>query len=276
MGKKVLLLLLQLVIFAGCSVSGSSSGSLPPDPSEDYEGTVYTITFDANGGYGEMLPMYAKSGQSITLNMNIFSKMSSKFLGWSLSKSSNVIAYENGAVIDKVTSNMTLYAVWQYYSKTIKITFNKNGADLGFMGTIYTSYGASNVQLTPNSYMRSGYYFMGWATSPEATRAEYEDGYIFNTLEDDIDLYAVWQTEDGTGQKLFIYFDANGGSGLMSRLTLYRDTSIVLPSNNFYKSGYKFLGWSTRKGNSTVTYNDSDIISDIKYTLILYAVWEKL
>lgn len=276
MGKKVLLLLLQLVIFAGCSVSESSSSSLPPDPSEDYEGTVYTITFDANGGYGQMLPMYAKSGQSITLNMNTFSKMSSKFLGWSLSKSSNVIAYENGAVIDKVTSNMTLYAVWQYYSKTITITFNKNGADLGYMGNINTSYGASNVQLTPNAYMRSGYYFMGWAASPEATRAEYEDGHIFNRLEDDIDLYAVWQTEDGTRQKLFIYFDANGGSGLMGRLTLYRGNSMLLPSNNFYRSGYRFLGWSTHRGVTSVTYEDSAIVSDLQFTVVLYAVWEKL
>lgn len=275
MGKKVLLLLLQLVFLASCGVSESSS-SLPPDPSEDFEGTVYTITFDPNGGSGQMLPMYAKSGQSITLNMNTYTKMSSKFLGWSLTKNSNTVAYENGAVISKVTSDMTLYAVWQYYSKTIQISFNKNGADLGFMGTIYTSYGAPNVQLTPNAYLRSGYYFMGWSTSPDAENAEYEDGHIFNTLEDNLNLYAVWKPEDGTGQKLFIYFDSNGGSGLMGRLVLYRGDTMLLPSNNFYKTGYRFLGWSTRRGVTSVTYEDSAIVSDLQFTVVLYAVWEKL
>lgn len=275
MGKKVLVLLLQLIIFASCSASEINSSSLPPDPSDEFEGTVYTISFDPNGGYGEMLPIYAKHGQTVTLNMSTFSKISSKFLGWSLSKNGSV-NYVDGAVIPKVTSDMKLYAVWQYYNKTIQISFNNNGADSGYMGTIYTSYGAANIQLTPNAYVKSGYYFMGWSTDPEATEAEYEDCYIFNVLEDDITLYAVWKEADGTGQRIFIYFDSNGGSGLMGRLTLYTDSTIVLPSNNFYRSGYRFLGWTKRKGSTEVVYTDMEIVSDLKSSVILYALWEKL
>ena len=73
--------------------------------------TTYTVTFNANGGVGEMFPQTFTSGKEKALNLNFFTKEGYTFAGWATSADGDVV-YTDGEII-KVTKSMTLYAVWE-------------------------------------------------------------------------------------------------------------------------------------------------------------------
>ena len=49
-----------------------------------------------------------------------------------------------------------------------------------------------------------------------------------------------------------IKFNANGGTGSMSDISVKRDVSQALPSNSFTKNGYDFIGWNTNMHNGII------------------------
>lgn len=113
----------------------SSNNSLP---------TPYTITFDANGGEGTMADQIIET-TNFALNENKFSKDGYRFIGWSLSKDSTSIEYGDGETIDKITSNITLYAVYevdpsQIANMAVKYT-NQLSGDLS---NVYAYYGGQD------------------------------------------------------------------------------------------------------------------------------------
>ena len=73
--------------------------------------TTYTVTFNANGGAGEMFPQTFTSGKEKALNLNFFTKEGYTFAGWATSADGDVV-YTDGETI-KVSKSMTLYAVWE-------------------------------------------------------------------------------------------------------------------------------------------------------------------
>lgn len=86
---------------------------------------TYTITFDANGGNGEMKPQTAESGSVITLNENAFTRTDYTFSGWATSDAGNIVL-KDGAKIT-LTENLTLYAQWTEIGKVEKVTFSATG-----------------------------------------------------------------------------------------------------------------------------------------------------
>ena len=73
--------------------------------------TTYTVTFNANGGEGEMFPQTFASGKEKALNLNFFTREGYTFEGWATSADGDVV-YTDGETI-KVSKSMTLYAVWE-------------------------------------------------------------------------------------------------------------------------------------------------------------------
>lgn len=78
--------------------------------------------------------------------------------------------------------------------------------------------------------------------------------------------------------KYYVNYDANGGSGAMEKSEFKIGETYALPENKFARAGYTFLGWSTDKNVTTVTYTDKSSVKDItseKGGLVtLYAVWK--
>ena len=93
-----LVLLASVMILVGCK-----NDSVPEIPK-------YTVTFDANGGTGEMTPQTFTANESQKLKENTFSKEGEIFLGWSKS-TTGAVEYQNQEEIS-LTSNITLYAQW--------------------------------------------------------------------------------------------------------------------------------------------------------------------
>ena len=74
--------------------------------------TTVTITYNANGGEGEMKPQAVESGVEVKLIANAFTKAGSDFTGWNEAADGSGKAYADGATVTP-TGNLTLYAQWQ-------------------------------------------------------------------------------------------------------------------------------------------------------------------
>ncbi len=77
-----------------------------------------------------------------------------------------------------------------------------------------------------------------------------------------------------------VVFNGNGAtSGKMANQKLpYRDYR-ALSENKFKKTGYKFIGWSTKKGSNTIAYTNKEKVDKLAYngkTVTLYAIWEPI
>lgn len=92
-----------------------------------------------------------------------------------------------------------------------------------------------------------------------------------NTVEDD--------EEDKEEDKLVVQnntvsFDANGGTGSMSSMTLGKGETKTLTPNTFTRTGYTFTGWNTKADGTGTSYSDKQSITPTE-NLTLYAQWEE-
>ena len=87
----------------------------------------------------------------------------------------------------------------------------------------------------------------------------------------EVTLYAKWIPNNYA-----VRFDANGGSGTMTVIEMIYDQSAALPTVNFTKNGYTFLGWSTTS-TGAVAYKNKAIVNNLVATngtiINLYAKW---
>jgi len=70
-------------------------------------------------------------------------------------------------------------------------------------------------------------------------------------------------------------FKANGGKGKMEPIIFTTETETEIPVNEFYKTGYEFVGWNTKADGRGTSYSDGDSIT-VSEDIKLYAQWEKI
>ena len=76
----------------------------------------YTITFNANGGEGNMEPQHFEVGVDTALNTNAFTRENYKFIGWNTAADGSGATYADEGAILELTGDMTLYAQWQIWN----------------------------------------------------------------------------------------------------------------------------------------------------------------
>lgn len=76
----------------------------------------YTITFNANGGVGEMAAQAFEVGVDTALNVNTFTRENYKFTGWNTAADGSGATYSDEGAILELTGDMTLYAQWQIWN----------------------------------------------------------------------------------------------------------------------------------------------------------------
>lgn len=168
--------------YGGCSNSGSVSRSVRVPARASYK-----VTYNANGGTGAPGTQTKYYGTTLKLSSKKPTRTGYTFKGWATSASSSTVAYKEGA---NYSSNaaITLYAVWQ--ANTYTITFNANGGT-GGPTTVTKTYGKA-LTLPTAVPTRQYYNFKGWATTAEASTAQYQAGGSY-TVEGAATLYAVWE-----------------------------------------------------------------------------------
>ena len=80
----------------------------------------YTITFNANGGVGEMAAQTFEVGVDTALNTNTFTRENYKFTGWNTAADGSGATYADAGAILELTGDMTLYAQWQFWNGWLK------------------------------------------------------------------------------------------------------------------------------------------------------------
>ena len=249
----------------GGAMSVSTSYTIPALP-------TYTVKYNANGGSGAPSNQTKIYGKSLTLSGTKPTRTGYTFKGWATSSSGSV-AYVSGA---NYTSNasITLYAVWQANTYTVK--YNANGGS-GAPSNQTKTYGVtltlSSTKPTRTSENDDGvltsYTFKGWATSSTATTVSYTAGAKY-TANASITLYAVWSKKT-TVTEYDVTYNTNGGSDVSPQVKK-KGTTLTLRSTVPTKNGYTFKGWGLSEDSTTVSY-----AAGASYTkdadIVLYAIW---
>lgn len=220
------------------------------------------ITFDANGGRGEMKAQAVSYGETAKIEECGFFKSGYNFAGWNTAADGSGTAYAAGADIS-LSEDITLYAQWT--AKEYTITFDANGGE-GTMQALSMVFDSEKA-LTANTFTREGYSFAGWALTSEGI-AVYKDGESVSAIGEgnDVTLYAVWLREEYA-----ISFNANGGTGSMGDIEAQALAFVTLPANAFTKTDCEFLGWATSADGEVVYQDGAKVIFEGDTTL--YAVW---
>jgi len=236
---------------------------------------TYTIKFYGNNSTsGSMSSVKVTYDTEATLPANTFKRTGYKFNGWNTKKDGSGTSYENEAIVKNLKGSGTFYLYAQWKANTYTISFNGNGKTSGTMKAVKATYGKSKT-LTANAYKKKGYTFSGWNTKKDGSGTSYKDKASVKNLKASgtCYLYAQWKAN-----KYTIKFNGNGStSGSMKSITATYDRSKTLTANAYKKSGYKFVGWNTKKDGSGTTYKDKASVKNLKTTgtITLYAKWKK-
>ena len=181
-----------------------------------------------------------------------------------------------------VTSKGTIKAV--NYGTAVITVKTKNGKTATCKVTVpytvkYNLNGGTNNKSNPTSYYgkkitlqnptRKGYVFVGWYSD-----SKYKTK-ITSFSSGNKTLYAKWNA-----CRYYVHFDKNGAtSGSMGDQSCRYDVSYSLNMNKFKRSGYKFIGWNTKKDGSGISYSNGSKVKNLSYKLnqkvVLYAMWSK-
>lgn len=254
-----------------CTITLNANGGYFPDGS----GSVRNKTFSVASGstYGT-LDTPTRDSESVEITGGT-KTVSYTFDGW-------YTAAEGGTKVSSittVTSSHSLFAHWTSVDgaasyNTYSVAFLKNADDAtGTMSSQSFTYGTEQ-RLSSNRFERTGYTFVGWASSPNGAVA-YTDGQKVVNLTSEkngvISLYAVWKPAEWT-----ITFHANNDtSSEVSQTIGYDEGPKALTANSFTKNGSTFIGWSTSE-DGPVLYADKQEVScpPAGGELHLYAVWQ--
>ena len=167
---------------------------------------------------------------------------------------------------------------------TYTVSYNANGGS-GAPSSQTKTHGTA-LKLSTTVPTRSGYTFVGWATSSSATSATYAPGASYTT-DAKITLYAVW-----TLNKYEITYNANGGTNAPAAQNKAHGTNLTLSTGvptkayviTFNPNGgtvdvakrqgsCEFLGWATSSTATSATYQPGGTFTTNANTT-LYAVWK--
>ena len=150
---------------------------------------TYTISYNANGGSGGPGSQTKTHGIKMLISRVEPTRSGYTFLGWSTSPSATSASYQPGEWY-YANADRTFYAVWKKNAPaTYTVSYDANGGS-GAPGS-QTKTQDATLTLSSTKPTRSGYTFLGWATSASATSATYQPGGSY-TANASVTLYAVW------------------------------------------------------------------------------------
>ena len=138
-------------------------------------------------------------------------------------------------------------------------------------GSQQTATKTKDVSLTLKgaTFTRTGYTQTGWSTSDGGAKVyNLSASYTGNSA---LTLYPFW-----TANTYTVAFNANGGTGTMSNMSMTYDVVKTLTGNCFTKSGSEFAGWATSAGGNVVYANGASVenlTATQGATVTLYAKW---
>ena len=212
-----------------------------------------TINFDANGGQFSGGETSLEIEMKKTLEMpSAPSKAGYTFSGWFTDIS--LASLFDESVFPE--TDIILYAKWTANDNSV--VFDANGGT-GTMDNLVIPTGSIHP-LTPNSFTKDYYSFLGWATSPSGD-VVYSDSadYTMGT-ETSYTIYAVWELNTVLLTIDYGFFSYNVPADCG---TLYVD-HVINPNQS---AGYTFQGWIADVGEGIEIDETSIVTIDINHTV---------
>ena len=158
-----------------------------------------------------------------------------------------------------VTTDITLYAMWEMIENGCVVTFNSMGGS-DVKSRIVVS--GETVE-KPADPAKGGYTFKGWFIDEECL-TEFN---FLTKIKTDITLYAKWEeVENGC----IVTFNSMGGSEVQTQ-TIVSGETVERPADPT-RDGYIFKGWFIDEECLT----EFNFLTTIKADTTLYAKWEKV
>ena len=219
--------------------------------------TVYTITYNLNGGTQASNPPTSYTIDSPTVTLPIPTRDGYKFVGWY--ESSELIGIPATSIPTGRTGNRTYWAKWTTITMYF-ITYNLNGGTQA--SSPPTSYNIESSAVTLPTPTRSGYTFEGWYENSGLTGspvATIPTGSTGNKT-----YWAKWtQTHTYT-----VTFNSKGGSAVSNATVAYGEL-LTRPSDPSY-SGFSFAGWFKDENYSQQWFF---AVNTVTSDITLYAKW---
>lgn len=256
-----------------------------------WEPIHYTVQFSANSSLasGEMETVSMTYGTYAVLPESAFEREGYHFGSWNTASDGSGTEYGAGASVRNLTSKadaqVTLYVRWAPNSEKYTIVFDINGGKSGTTASMTGRSIGTKYTLTPNGFKKTGYHFMGWATSPDgpvvyADQAKVKDLDLHGGT---VTLYAVWEHN-----KYKVTYDGNGGSYVPEGATtaktaysqtMYYNTEATMTALRFSRKGYTFVCWCTTADGKGTRYEDGQTaVFNLTKTdggkVTLYAIWK--
>lgn len=220
-------------------------------------GSIYTISYNANGGSGAPSSQNKTTGQSVNLSSTKPTRSGYTFKCWNTKADGSGTNYYSGSAYS-ADVNVTLYAQWIKDAQQYKITYNANGGS-SIVPYEYVEEGKSTTLTTPFKYFKINYDAnggtnapsanslsvdcLGWSANSNATSATYRCGASYKPTSN-VTLYAVWKDSVQT----------------------------KLSSQKPVREGYTFLGWSEDPNATEADLSAGETVN-VMGDGTLYAVW---
>ncbi|WP_165253876.1 InlB B-repeat-containing protein, partial [Adlercreutzia sp. ZJ304] len=249
----------------------------------------YTIHFDGNGNTGGNIPSDINATYDVEYSVPTATptKASYTFRGWAKDRAATSPDYIVGGdkLINLTTENgatVTLYAVWEENTATIRFAIANDSAGWGTLSKTSETIGVVNGATSCIATSNAGYALEGWydgatkiTTTDEANNA-YIDSENSNTLHVHSTPTSLLQDKTYTakfiGETITLSWDSCGGSQVGDTTQVYSSSSkVILPTTVPTLEGYSFEGWWTRESGGTQVFNTTALpTSDTTY----YAHWQ--
>jgi len=201
-------------------------------------------------------------------------------------------AFNGGTTVEKnyggwfvSNGDKLLFQLYGNLPPSYTVTYNGNNHTSGTAPTDNNSpylNGSIVTVLGPNTLTKTNSVFLGWATTHNATLAQYTLGSKF-ILTGNTTLYAVW----GPTNTPFYAVTYNGNNNTNGTVpvdaSVYsQGVSVNVATNpgDLIRYGYTFMGWATTSSAPTPTYAVNGSTTNPysfnmpAYNVILYAVWK--
>ena len=256
----------------------------------------YALTYNANFGANETksdsdnVSGTKATSHNIGVDSNSFVRENYTFTGWNTAADGSGTSYNPGDSITLTAEHntATLYAQWAENPKySYSVIYHKNfgssamqADDQNVSGTYATAY---SIGVDGNSFERSNYTFIGWATTPLGDVTYLPGDVISFTEGGHQDLYAKWI--ENNKYSYSVIYNGNGGTLTGGSLS-YGDSenlantyeefhTIMVDANTFLRDDYTFTGWNTAADGSGTAYapNAPIVLTPYSNSITLYAQW---
>ena len=251
-----------------------------------YYPNTYTITYKPNGGSGTDQTQTATYGISWTSKDAIYSRTGYTQTSWNTQANGSGTKYSlNMGQTAEQLNNVTLYAQWTPNSYYLDLNGYLDGVGSGSI----SGYGTADIYVNGklvaddvSDYCSQILYGSTYEIKDIKTKA----GHVYNGVHsgklsgtigvDRVNVYLSFSTKVITTA-----FHRNIGDSDTTTTTQnfkYGQSGQTFNANTWSRTGYTFIGWSTNKNATSMTYPDkcgvADSWIDSNYPSInLYAVW---